>query len=182
MRRIRAAKTCYIIASIASIVFGVILIIQPELSASLLCVIAGCVILISGAAKLFGYFSNDLYRLAFQSDLALGILTMILGAFMIFAPERFSKALVAVAAIYVIVNTFFTLQTAVEAKRFGLRTWWLLLVGAVLSGTVGILLLIKPFEGAIAITRLIGIAFAADGIQNLLVAVLTIHARNRVQP
>ena len=177
MRLVRAAKVGYIFASIITMLVGLVLIIWPELSVSMICMVMGAIIMLSGAAKLFGYFTNDLYRLAFQFDLALGILTMLLGALMIFMPSKFSQFLFIAAAIYVIVNGLFTLQTAIEAKRFGLRKWWVLLAGAILSGLIGVLLLIKPFESAAAITRLVGGALIADGLQNLVVAALTIRIR-----
>lgn len=156
---------------------GVVVLLCPEISISALCRLIGMLVLLSGIVKLFGYFAKDLYQLAFQYDLALGIITMPLGVLMMLAPGLFSKVLVFAAAAYVLVNAIFTIQTAVEAKQFGIRKWWLLLIGAVVSGMIGALLLLRPYESAAAITRLIGIAFIADGLQNLLVAVLTIRIR-----
>lgn len=177
MRLVRAAKVGYIAASIANILIGLLLVLSPESSGLIICRVIGAIIFISGAVKLFGYFTNDLYRLAFQFDLALGLLTMILGALIISKPELFSQFMVIVAAGYVILNALFTLQTAIEARGFGLRKWWLLLVAALISGLLGTLLLIDPFDGAVTITVLIGGAFLFDGIQNLLVAMITIHYR-----
>ncbi|MDD3340131.1 MAG: DUF308 domain-containing protein [Lachnospiraceae bacterium] len=175
MKLVCAAKVGYIFASIANMLIGLVMLLCPEISIGILCRIIGIILLLSGAVKLFGYFTNDLYRLAFQYDLALGIITMLPGVFMIIAPGLFSKVLVFAAAIYVIVNAVFTIQTAVEAKRFGIKKWWLLLMGAILSGLIGILLILRPYKSAIAVTRLMGIAFITDGLQNLLVAILTIR-------
>lgn len=178
MKLVRAAKAGYILASIAAMLVGLAFMVWPGLSASVVCAVMGGIVLLSGAAKLFGYFTNDIYRLAFQYDLALGILTMLVGALMIFMRGQFSQFVVITAAIYVVVNALFTLQTAVEAKRFGLKKWWVLLAAAALSGLIGVLLLIRPSAGAVTIARLIGIALMADGLQNLLVATLTIRARS----
>ena len=45
----------------------------------LLGILVGCMMIGFGAVKLMGYFSRDLYRLAFQFDLAYGILLIVLG-------------------------------------------------------------------------------------------------------
>ena len=46
----------------------------------------------------------------------------------------------------------------------------------------GILLMLNPFDGAIALIRLIGIAFLIDGIENLIVALYTIKLVKRFSP
>lgn len=75
----RAAKTSYIVLSALYCVFGVLLIAVPDFSMKLLGILVGCMMIGFGAVKLMGYFSRDLYRLAFQFDLAYGILLIVLG-------------------------------------------------------------------------------------------------------
>ena len=181
MKLVRAAKAGYIGASILSILIGIALILWPEGSMIVLCRVMGGVILLSGVAKLFGYFVNDLYRLAFQYDLALGILTIVLGLVLLLLPEKASRIFIIAIGVYVIVNSIFSCQTAFEAKRFGLRKWWLIMAGGLLSGGVGVLLLLKPSESTLALAWYIGIACVADGLQNLLVAALTIWTRKDKQ-
>ena len=42
--------------------------------------------------------------------------------------------------------------------------------------------MLNPFDGAIALIRLIGIAFLIDGIENLIVALYTIKLVKRFSP
>lgn len=178
MRFVKTAKLAYIVASVLGILVGLLLILWPDSSALFICRVIGVSILLCGGIKLFGYFSNDLYRLAFQYDLALGILTTLLGLLIVIKPGLLSQFIVIITAVYVIINALFTLQTAVEARSFGIRKWWLLLLGAIVSALLGVLLIINPFEGAAMITTLMGVAILFDGIQNLLVAAITVHYRN----
>ncbi len=69
----RAAKTGYIIISAVLCVLGAVLIAFPDFSVSLLGVICGITMIVFGIVKLTGYFSKDLYRLAFQYDLTSGV-------------------------------------------------------------------------------------------------------------
>lgn len=48
-------------------------------SALFFCRVIGAVSLFYGVSKILGYFSHDLYNLAFQFDLALGVFTLIFG-------------------------------------------------------------------------------------------------------
>ena len=76
---IRAAKISYIVTSVAFCVLGVLLIVLRNWSVSFIGVVTGIMLIAFGIVKLLGYFSKDLYRLAFQFDLAFGILLIALG-------------------------------------------------------------------------------------------------------
>ena len=79
----RTAKIGYILVSVALCVLGAVLIAVPEFSAAALGVIGGVTLIVFGVVRLIGYFSRDLYRLAFQYDLACGIFLIVLGVIML---------------------------------------------------------------------------------------------------
>ena len=82
--QIQTAKVGYIIISILLCILGIVLIIVPDFSLILLCRLSGILLVLFGIVKIIGYCSKDLYRLAFQYDLAFGILLSALGVIMIF--------------------------------------------------------------------------------------------------
>jgi len=81
-----------------------------------------------------------------------------------------------IMGIYFMIDGIMKIQTAVDAKRFGVRSWWLILVSAIVTGGIGILLLVNPFESAVALTVLLGITLLADGISNIWIAAYTVKA------
>lgn len=87
-KAIRIAKTSYIILSALFIVLGVGLIALRDLSVSLIGVAAGVMLIAFGIVKLIGYFSKDLYRLAFQFDLSLGLMLAVLGVIILRNPDQ----------------------------------------------------------------------------------------------
>ena len=87
MRWIRSIKVSFIAVSVVLIALGLWLLICPGVSSAAICVALGAVSVLYGTIKLLGYFSNDLYRLAFQFDLAVGILSIILGMLLILRPD-----------------------------------------------------------------------------------------------
>ena len=66
MRWIRSIKVSFIAVSVVLIALGLWLLICPGVSSAAICVALGAVSVLYGTIKLLGYFSNDLYRLAFQ--------------------------------------------------------------------------------------------------------------------
>lgn len=78
-KRTQAAKIGYLIISVLLCLLGIALIAVPDFSAALLCKLMGVLMLLFGLIKITGYCAKDLYRLAFQFDLAFGILLMALG-------------------------------------------------------------------------------------------------------
>lgn len=171
---IRAAKVGYIILSLAFCGLGVWLMASPSLSAALIGDIVGAALVAFGVIKLVGYFSKDLYRLAFQFDLAFGLLLIALGLALLVRPESALNVLCVALGIEIVADGLFKLQTALDARRFGLDTWWLILALAVLAGAVGAALVLSPAQSAVALTRLLGAALAVEGGLNLCVAVCAI--------
>ena len=74
-----AVKTGYIVVSALFCVLGVVLFITAERCVPWIGRALGIGMVICGAIKLGGYFSKDLFRLAFQYDLAFGILLIAVG-------------------------------------------------------------------------------------------------------
>lgn len=129
MKTIKQAKWCYIICSVLLIAAGIYIMIKPYASAIIFCRVIGAVSLFYGISKILGYFSHDLYNLAFQFDLALGVFTLIFGLILLLRSARVVAFMPAILGVFVLVDGVFKLQTAVDAKRFGLSNWWLILLG-----------------------------------------------------
>ena len=167
-RHLQAAKYGYLVLSALFCVLGILLLGRPMFSVLLLCRIAGVLLVLFGIVKIIGYLSQDLYRLAFQFDLALGLLLMALGAILLFRTEVVAHRICIIAGICVLADAFLKIQTAIDAKLFGIRRWWLILGGAIVAGVTGFLLVFRPYESTRAVMTLAGISLLAVGILNLI--------------
>lgn len=167
IRPMQAAKTGYIILSAALCILGTVLIIFPRFSALGLGILTGILMIAFGIVKLIGYFSKDLYRLAFQYDLALGILSAALGIVMLLEANKAMSFICVVLGILILADGLFKIQIAVDSKRFGIRLWWLILALAILTGMVGTLLVFRPSESVPVLMVLLGISLLSEGILNV---------------
>ena len=167
-------KKVYIVLSVLFIAAGICMLIWPSAFAYALCYLVGGVCIAHGIMRLVGYFSGDLYRIAFQFDLALGVFTLIFGLILLLRSARVVAFMPAILGVFVLVDGVFKLQTAVDAKRFGLSNWWLILLGSLICALFGLLLIIDPFSGNSVLMTFVGLSLAIDGLQNLFNAFYTV--------
>ena len=124
---LRAAKGLYIALSAALCLMGLLLIIVPGFSVQLVGILCGAMLVAFGIVRLAGYFSKDLYRLAFQYDLTSGILLILLGIIMLCNPSSLMTVVCVVLGFFILTDGLFKIQIALDAKRFGLSKWFLIL-------------------------------------------------------
>ena len=117
IKPILAAKTCSIIVSALFCLLGLLLLIYPGVSVSIVGIAAAIMLIGFGVTKLTGFFSRDLYRLAFQYDLASGILLVALGALLLMSPDHAMSFLCLVLGIAVTVDGWFKVQMALDAAN-----------------------------------------------------------------
>jgi uncharacterized membrane protein HdeD (DUF308 family) len=163
----RVAKVGYIVMSAALCLFGVLMIVYPGFSIEAIGIAGGVCLILFGAVKLVGYFSKDLFRLAFQYDLAFGILLISLGIIVLIRPGNLMNFLCLALGIAILADGLFKVQIAVDARTFGIRPWWLILALAILTGALGLALVFRPSESAAVLVTLLGVALLAEGILNL---------------
>ncbi len=178
----RTAKIGYIAISAVLCALGIFLIAVPGFSASVLGIICGIILIVFGAVKLIGFFSKDLYRLAFQYDLAFGLLLIVLGIMMLLHPESLMNFICITMGISILADGLFKIQIAMDSKKFGIRRWWLILVFAVLAGIGGVLLILRPSESSLVLTVMIGISLLTEGILNLSTAITAVKIIKHQQP
>ena len=174
MEWIKRAKSAYIAVSVIMVILGAVLMLNPGLSMLTLCYLIGGLMVIFGITRLVGYFSKDLFRLAFQFDLALGIFCMLAGIVILVHPNNIMKLLPVIIGLFVTIDGVFKMQTAIDSKRFGLKRWYAILVLAAVTCVFGLLLIIDPFAGGKALMILFGATMMIDGIQNLCVVLYTV--------
>ena len=180
--RIKAAKIGYIAISIALCVLGIILLAVPDFSAVLLCRIGGVIMILFGVVKIVGYCSKDLYRLAFQFDLASGILLIALGIILIIRTDSMMVIMCAIMGVYVLADALLKIQIAMDSRAFGLQKWWLILSAAILTGIVGFLLIFRPTESTQVIMILLGLTLLTEGVLNLITILTAVKIIRRQMP
>lgn len=178
----RVAKTGYIAVSILLAVFGIVLIAWPTFSVNALGVICGILLILFGGVKLVGYFSKDLYRLAFQYDMPFGILLIILGIIMLIHPGNLASFICVVFGLSVLISSLFNIQTALDAKKFGINQWWLIFALSVIAAVWGLILVFRPSEAADVMAVLLGITLLFESAVNICTVVTSVKIVKNQHP
>lgn len=179
MRQIKIVKSAYSILVVSLVILGLVLLIWPKTTLEVICKIFGIILIICGMIKMLGYFTKDMFQLAFQHDLGLGIVSIIVGFVMLFRTVPMLEVVSTGIGIFILIDAALKIQTAIDAKRFGIQRWWVILSIALVVTIVGILLITIPFQATEIITRLIGINLCLDGFLNLWVVQNTVKIIRR---
>ena len=105
---------------------------------------------------------------------AVGIMLIVYGVIIIVRRNVVVNLIFVIFGILILADALFKIQMSIDAKKFGLNLWWRILLVAVLTGVLGFLLLVRPFEAAEVMMILVGVSILFEGILNLCVAIYTV--------
>jgi uncharacterized membrane protein HdeD (DUF308 family) len=175
---VRSAKIINIISASLMAVAGVLLMTVDSMEEVLAQrILLGILFGLTGAARLFGFFSNDLYRLAFQYDFAFGILCELMTLLLVLAPEQNYGVMHMLLVMYALFDALLKVQMSMDARRFGMKCWGAILGTALAVGVAG------AFAAAAIQTELIrglvmvGFALCLSGVENCWITAYTVRIR-----
>jgi uncharacterized membrane protein HdeD (DUF308 family) len=142
---------------VAALVFGVLALVWPGLTVLALALLFGAYALVDGVGLIIGSFRRGGPRQQRIAHLIAGLLGMAVGVLTLVWPGITALVLVLMVAVWAIATGAFDLWGAVR-----LHGHWLLAVIGALSVIAGVLILLRPDVGALAIAMVIG-AYAIVG-------------------
>ena len=81
-----------------------------------------------------------------------------------------------------LIDALLKIQIAIDARRFGLGKWWLILAWAIPSGVLGFVLLFRPSENVRVLTVLLGVSLVAEGVLNLITVLTAVRRTQKIFP
>ena len=157
--------------SICLTLVGLIFLVYPDVSVTVIGIIFGLLITILGGVLIYTYLKRREIPL-FRFNLIYGILGVILGILTIISPFTFTQVITIFIGIWILYMAVIKIDFAIRLKLLEERSWLFLLVGALLEIFMSILIFINPFSNLI-ITEIAGAYFVLCGILNCTDAVLT---------
>ena len=157
--------------SICLTLVGLIFLVYPDVSVTVIGVIFGLLITVLGGVLIYTYLKRREIPL-FRFNLIYGILGVILGILTIISPFTFTQVITIFIGIWILYMAVIKIDFAIRLKLLEERSWLFLLVSALLEIFMSILIFINPFSNLI-ITEIAGAYFVLCGILNCTDAVLT---------
>ena len=175
---VKSAKIMHLCSAVIFLVAGLLLALVPDFedSGTFRNVLVGVASIIIGATGIYGYFSNDMYRLAFQQDFALGIFNVLFGILLIINPVQLSVLLPTAVSILTLLDGGNKSQMALEGKNFGIEKWYLVLISAVLEIIAGLVLILLAYH-ELDVRAWMGVAMGLVGVTNFWTTMYTVRVR-----
>lgn len=174
MKKLKMARTGYLIMSLVFYISGAIYMVLPEVSPLGICIVSGIASIVYGVIKIIGYFSKDLYCLAFQYDLACGLFLIVLGIILLARSQRLIPYLSVGLGALVLLDSLLSIQMAKDAKQFGLETWNVILTASILTGVLSVFMIADPLSTRMGRHIVAGGTLLAEGFKNQCVVRYTV--------
>lgn len=178
MKQVRMARDGYILISVIFYICGIIYMALPSISPLAVYIISGMILIAYGIVKILGYFSDDRYCLAFQYDFACGLLLIALGIIILACNMRIYQHLYSGLGVLILLDALLKIQISKDAQKFGLETWKRILICSIIAGTLGVLIIVKPFSRMEVSRLIVGCGLLAEGFMNHLMVRETIDLSN----
>jgi uncharacterized membrane protein HdeD (DUF308 family) len=168
------------IRGVAAILFGVLAFLWPGITLTVLVLLFGAYALVDGIFAVIAGFTARRESERWWWMVLQGVAGIILGVLTVLWPGITALVLLTFIAVWSIITGVLEIAAAIRLRREIEGEWLLILAGAA-SVVFGILLLIRPGAGALAVIWLIGAYAVVYGILLLVLAFRLRGYRNEVE-
>ncbi len=170
-----------LVRGLVSISFGVLLWLLPGISLALLVLFFGAFVLVDGILGIWMAISGRKEYENWWELLLWGLVDIGIGILTFISPGATAVALVIFIAVWAIATGVLQIVVAIRLRR-EIEGEWLLILGGLLSVVLGILFMVQPGTGALALVWLIGTYAIVFGLILVILAVKTRSFRKFADP
>ncbi|WP_370578150.1 HdeD family acid-resistance protein [Snodgrassella alvi] len=162
-----------LLRGIAALIFGLLTWFYPfpatNIAIMIMVIFFGVYVLTDGVMGVAISISGRKSHQDWWLMLIWGIVSILAGILTFFVPGITWLVLITFIAVWALVSGIFQIITAIRLRKTIQGEWWMIVAG-ILSVLVGIILLIDPVQGSIALTLVIGVYAALFGVMNIALA------------
>jgi len=167
-KRVKNVKLEIILLNVAIILIGVLMVVFPEQSQTIICRVVGILLCAWGLFLMISYFARSKLEVLGSFALVQGVALAGFGVYILLKPEFLAAVLTIVLAIILLAGGAMKLQYAMDFMRLKLTAWWTELIGAVCMIVLGIVAIADPFKAATTLMIFLGISLLLDGVWDLV--------------
>jgi len=178
---LKKIKANSLITSAIYAVLGLVLLLKPELSANILCLAVGVVLVVCGAVYVILFLFNRDGSLYASSRLVMGIILAAVGVWIMLKPDLVTTIIPRIIGILICIHGVSDIGDAVTLHRNRYARWSAALILGLLTVVLGALLIWKPFDAYTTVVMLIGIFLLYDGISGIWITTRVSKTLRRVK-
>ena len=178
---VEGMKKNYFISAILTIALGAVLVIWPDWSGRILCYLLGAALILMGGIQLIVCIRAE--RIGFYSkfSMLMNIILILLGVWVCIRPDTVLSLVPVIIGIVMLIHGCMDLQFTMDIKHAGSGKWWIALIFALVTLTLGVFLVMHPFLAFEITMLIIGIGLLYDGISDLVLMIVAAYADKRIR-
>lgn len=166
LRQLKKIRNTTVVSTLLFVVLGVVMLVWPDSSALAICYVLGTMALLCGLIEIVCYFVRTENRF-FATGLVSGILSALLGLYILWMPHVILVFLYLLLGILLLVFGCSKVADALTVRRFALTGWWIPLLLGAITIILGALVLCNPFSAAATLMVAIGIGLIVEGVLDI---------------
>lgn len=164
---LKSVKWNMVFISLALIVFGFILALNPETSSAFICNVVGWACIALGSFCVIRYLIQDVHISIHRNDFMIGVVLIVIGIQIMIKKEFFLSLVPMFFGIIVMTSGLSKLQDGIDCARLGYSKGMVYIGLAIISLILGIFIITYTFESAKLLFILAGIALIYCGLSDL---------------
>lgn len=157
--------------SLAEIIIGVLLLVNPVGFTSGIIVTFGVVLMITGIGTTIKYFRTEPEEAAVSQILVKGLLMLLAGAFCAFNSHWFIATFPVLTLVYgvvILITGITKVQWTVDIIRMKRSKWFWAAISAAISIVCGIVIITSPFSTTAILWMFIGISLIVEAVFDMI--------------
>ena len=168
MKFLKSIKYNLLSSAILCILLGIVLLVYPDTSITIVCRAVGAIVLITGIGFVGSYLRVGKTKWFGKLELVFGSIFVILGGFIMLFPLGIVSIVPLVFGILLVYHGIANMKQALELRQYKDKGWWLPVLIAATTIVLGVIIMRNPFGTIEMLMRIIGICILYDGLMNTM--------------
>lgn len=176
---VEGMKKNYFISAILTIALGAVLVIWPDWSGRILCYLLGAALILMGGIQLIVCIRAEKIGFYSKFSMLMNIILILLGVWVCIRPDTVLSLVPVIIGIVMLIHGCMDLQFTMDIKHAGSGKWWIALIFALVTLTLGVFLVMHPFLAFEITMLIIGIGLLYDGISDLVLMIVAVYTQHQ---
>lgn len=172
-------KALYVFMSIIELVLGIFLIIYPDVGTKILTIILGAILTGVGVFNIISFLMNK--NASFRQGILSGVISAALGIAFIAQAETVVNVTSIILGVFIVFEGLTCCKRAVIMKRLDFSKWFVFLIIALVTCTVGALILIFPAFFGTAVMIVSGILLSVEALLGIVLIIMIMRLRDKAE-
>jgi uncharacterized membrane protein HdeD (DUF308 family) len=172
-------KTNAVFSALLYAALGLVLLLWPEVSTSILCGLLGVVLVVCGLVDILTFLRLRDGTLYASAHLVKGVILAAVGVWLLSSPALIAVVIPRIIGILICFHGASDLQDAASLRKNDSSRWTAALALGLVTLALGVVLVVDPFEAFTTVVRVIGAFLIYDGVSDLWIAVQVGKAAKR---